>query len=50
MDGLKDSQKKMLSKHSVHHSMKHMKEMIALMRKGKTFNQSHKIAMDKVGK
>ena len=49
MDGLKDSQKKMLSKHSKHHTIKHMQEMIALMRQGKTFKQSHNIAMDKVG-
>lgn len=49
MDGLKDSQKKMLSKHSKHHTIKHMKQMIALMRQGKTFKQSHNIAMDKVG-
>tara|TARA_R100001443_G_scaffold99332_2_gene106455 strand:- start:475 stop:627 length:153 start_codon:yes stop_codon:yes gene_type:complete len=39
-----------LKRHSVHHTQKHMTEMRKLMRKGKTFTESHKIAMRKVGK
>jgi len=39
-----------LKRHSIHHTRKHMTEMRKLMRKGKTFTESHKIAMTKVGK
>ena len=39
-----------LARHSEHHTKKHMAEMRKLMRGGKTFGQSHKIAMSKVGK
>ena len=39
-----------LKKHSAHHTRKHMSEMKKLMAKGKTFTESHKIAMKKVGK
>tara|TARA_R100000654_G_scaffold72671_1_gene104693 strand:+ start:133 stop:288 length:156 start_codon:yes stop_codon:yes gene_type:complete len=47
---LTDRQKATLKKHSKHHTAKHMTEMRKLMRGGKTFTQSHKIAMKKVGK
>lgn len=43
-------QKTTLEKHKKHHTTKHMTEMRKLMRSGKTFTQSHKIAMKKVGK
>lgn len=39
-----------LKRHSVHHTTKHMTEMRKLMKGGKTFSESHKIAMRKVGK
>jgi|TARA_R100001015_G_C4617818_1_gene174191 hypothetical protein len=45
-------QKSLLSKHSDHHSKKHMDEMKKAMTKKNplTFSQAHKKAMDKVGK
>jgi|TARA_R100001463_G_scaffold26864_9_gene62588 hypothetical protein len=43
-------QKDTLAKHKVHHTAKHMTMMRKLMNQGKTFTQSHKIAMSKVGK
>ena len=43
-------QENALSRHSVHHTKKHMSDMRKLMRGGKTFGQSHQIAMSKVGK
>ena len=43
--------KKKLMKHSDHHTLKHIKHMIADMSKNKTtFNQSHKNAISKAGK
>ena len=39
-----------LKRHSVHHTRKHMDEMKRLMKSGKTFTQSHKLAIKKVGK
>jgi len=43
-------QKETLKRHSVHHTTKHMSEMKKLMAKGKTFTESHKLTMKKVGK
>ena len=43
-------QKTTLAKHKKHHTAKHLKSMATAMRKGKTFTQSHKIAMKKVGR
>ena len=43
-------QKKALARHKEHHTAKQMTEMRKLMRDGKTFTQSHKTAMKKVGK
>lgn len=39
-----------LDRHKQHHTAKHMTEMRKLMRQGKTFTESHKIAMKSVGK
>ena len=39
-----------LKKHREHHTAKHMKVMIKDMEAGKSFTQSHKDAMKKVGK
>tara|TARA_B100000519_G_C14102978_1_gene371978 strand:+ start:568 stop:750 length:183 start_codon:yes stop_codon:yes gene_type:complete len=49
-EGLTNKQNAALSKHSVHHSNKHMDMMASLMREGKTFTEAHNIAMSKVGK
>jgi len=43
-------QKETLAKHKKHHTAKHMAFMRKEMNKGKTFTQSHKLAMKKVGK
>ena len=47
---LTKKQKETLAKHKVHHTAKHMAFMRKEMNKGKTFTQSHKLAMKKVGK
>ena len=47
---LTKKQKETLAKHKVHHTTKHMAIMRKEMNKGKTFTQSHKLAMKKVGK
>tara|TARA_R100001443_G_scaffold17795_4_gene28381 strand:- start:22824 stop:22985 length:162 start_codon:yes stop_codon:yes gene_type:complete len=47
---LTQRQKDTLARHSEHHTKKHMSEMRKLMKDGKTFTASHKIAMKKVGK
>lgn len=39
-----------LKRHAKHHTAKHMASMRKDMRAGKTFGQSHKNAMKKVGK
>lgn len=43
------SQSKQLKEHAEPHTLKHIKKMIVLMKQGKSFNQSHKIAMETVG-
>ena len=47
---LTERQKAQLKEHSVHHTSKHMNKMKLLMREGKSFKQSHAIAMKLVGK
>ena len=42
-------QKSTLLKHSQHHTKKHMSLMRKLMKQGRSFTQSHKIAQKKVG-
>ena len=39
-----------LSRHSKHHTKKHMSEMRKMMRKGKTFTESHKMIQKKIGR
>ena len=39
-----------MKRHAKHHTAKHLRSMVTAMKKGKTFTQSHKIAMKKVGK
>ncbi len=50
MKELTKRQKETLSRHSKHHTKKHMDFMKRMMHKGKTFTESHKAAMKKVGK
>lgn len=50
MKQLTKRQKDALARHSKHHSAKHMNAMKTMMKQGKTFGESHKSAMKKVGK
>tara|TARA_B100001540_G_C15779443_1_gene630254 strand:+ start:695 stop:850 length:156 start_codon:yes stop_codon:yes gene_type:complete len=47
---LTQRQKDTLARHSEHHTAKHMSVMKTMMKQGKTFGESHKAAMKKVGK
>jgi hypothetical protein len=49
-DGLTKIQIDSLNKHKKHHTKKHMDLMKKLMREGKSFDESHNMAMKKVGK
>ncbi len=42
-------QQRMLKKHSVHHTKKHLNFMIKEMKKGISFKKAHLLAMSKVG-
>jgi len=44
------TKKKILEKHSKHHSAKHMKQMKTDMKKGDSFKKAHTKALKKVGK
>ena len=46
---LTERQKAQLKAHSVNHTTKHMNKMKILMREGKSFKQSHAIAMKMIG-
>ena len=50
LTALNKRQQTAMASHSKHHTAKHLKSMVASMKRGKTFTQSHKIAMKKVGK
>ena len=39
----------MLNEHKKHHSNKHIKQMIKLMKKGNTFKKAHNMTIGKVG-
>tara|TARA_Y100001970_G_scaffold124914_1_gene154681 strand:+ start:163 stop:360 length:198 start_codon:yes stop_codon:yes gene_type:complete len=47
---LTQRQKDTLKRHAKHHTKSHLKVMENLMKEGKTFGESHKIAMKRVGK
>ena len=47
---LTERQKAALKKHSVHHTVKHLAEMRAAMRRGQSFQAAHAQAQRKVGK
>ena len=50
LKGLTKRQKKQMSTHKIHHTKAHLRTMAVAMRRGKTFKQSHNIAMKKTGK
>tara|TARA_R110002020_G_scaffold176042_2_gene368121 strand:- start:374 stop:550 length:177 start_codon:yes stop_codon:yes gene_type:complete len=50
MSSLNARQQSAMKRHAKHHTAKHIKSMVASMKKGQTFTQSHKTAMKKVGK
>ena len=43
-------QQSAMKRHAKHHTAKHLRSMVTAMKKGKTFTQSHKTPMKKVGK
>ena len=47
---LNKKQQNAMKKHSVHHTKKHLQEMVIAINNGATFGKSHKMAMKKVGK
>ena len=48
--GLSPEDKKILKEHGKHHSKGHIKSMLINMLRGKSFKESHNIAMKKAGK
>tara|TARA_R100001082_G_scaffold35187_1_gene18259 strand:+ start:4722 stop:4901 length:180 start_codon:yes stop_codon:yes gene_type:complete len=50
VSGLTTRQASAMKKHAKHHTAKHLRSMVTAMKNGKTFTQSHKMAMKKVGK
>jgi|TARA_B100000902_G_C26990325_1_gene754735 hypothetical protein len=48
--GLNKRQAQAMKRHSQHHTKSHIDIMVKAMIKGKTFGESHTIAMKKVGK
>ena len=49
-EGLTARQRKTMNSHARHHSLKHMRLMARLMKKGATFSRAHTVAMRRVGK
>ena len=50
LSGLQKRQVAAMRRHARHHTAKHLRAMVNAMRKGRTFTQSHKSTMRKVGK
>ena len=50
VDGLNKRQIGAMKKPARHHTQKHLRSMVTSMKRGKTFTQSHIIAMKKFGK
>ena len=48
--GLNKRQVKAMRRHAKHHTRKHLRSMVTLMKRGRTFTQSHIVAMRKVGR
>ena len=49
VSSLNTRQQNAMTRHSQHHTAKHLKNMVTAINKGSTFGESHKIAMKKVG-
>ena len=50
IDSLTKRQQASMKRHGKHHTSKHLREMKKAMDRGRTFTQSHKSAMKKVGR
>jgi|TARA_R100000084_G_scaffold85229_1_gene40253 hypothetical protein len=50
ISSLNKRQQTAMKKHAKHHTAKHIKSMVAMMNRGSTFTESHKKAMNKVGR
>lgn len=50
LKGLTKRQKSQMQTHKAHHTKRHLSKMATMMRRGKTFKQSHNIAQRTVGK
>ena len=50
VDGLNKRQIGAMKKHARHHTLNDLRSMVTSMKRGKTFTQSHIIAMKKFGK
>lgn len=50
LKGLTLRQKSQMQRHKTHHTKRHLSKMATVMRKGKTFAQSHRIAQRAVGR
>ena len=50
VSGLNLRQRDAMKRHSVHHTGNHIQTMVNAMNQGVSFDQSHDIAMKKIGK
>ena len=50
ISSLNKRQQGAMKRHAKHHTVKHIRVMVAAMKKGVTFGKSHKIAMKKTGR
>lgn len=50
ISSLNKRQQTAMKKHAKHHTAKHIKSMVTMMNRGSTFTESHKKAINKVGK
>jgi len=50
LKGLNKRQISAMKRHAKHHTAKHLRSMVTAMKKGRTFTQSHKSAIRKVGR
>jgi len=50
MSGVTTRQANAMKEHSKHHTSEHLNSMVSSIKKGKTFTESHKLAIKKVGK
>ena len=49
VSSLNTRQQNAMSRHSQHHTAKHLNSMVTAMNQGSTFGESHTIAMKKMG-